>query len=205
MIKIKLIFVISLMIIINISNAQKKWEIGLTLSPGMSKYILNSEYSNTYNSQYNIGAAVGVDFYRLYGENVMLKTGLYFNSKNYDVEVVNYLDNKFSYNRNEYLFTLPLRLQYNFKIKGHNFFVNSGADVSWLLKSVDNDKTTHKKYTNYSNSYEPDFEVFLGIGYMHKINDNLRLTVNPEYSPVIFKQDYSTFRLNFSVIFNFKK
>jgi hypothetical protein len=197
--KKSIILVILLITFANFVNAQNKWKTGLTISPVMSKVSISSAFN--VQTKYNIGATAGVDFYRLYGENFMFKTGLHFNLKNYDVSGNDYLGNELNHNSKEYFITLPLRLQYNFKIKEHQFFVNSGIDVSWRFKSVS--KHDNKNYINNDISLKPTSELYFGIAYMYKVNDNFTFTVNPEYSPVIFKTDYSTFRLNFAVIFNY--
>lgn len=190
-------------LILGNAAAQKKWKIGATLGPTLSKYQYSDGQIATFpdaGSKYGLGLSTGVNFYRLFGKNFMFKTGIHYNLKNYQLHspVVNdYVD----IHRSSSFVTLPLGFQYNFKIKQQSFFVNTGMDLSWFYKSVD--KTDTESYTNHYNSWNPVTELYFGIGYMYKFNEKYTFFVNPQYSPKIFTDDYSTFKLNFGVIFKY--
>jgi len=186
------------------AKAQKKWRIGFTLSPVLSKSVYSDDYMANYpeaSSKIGLGISSGVDFYRLYGNHLMFKTGIQYNLKRFQVHHPVSNEGYVDFYRNLSFMILPFAFQYNFKIKQHRLFANTGVNLSWLYKSVD--KTDTETYTNQYISWYPETELFLGIGYMYKIKDKYTFFINPEYSPKIFTDDYSTFRLNFGVIFNY--
>jgi len=184
--------------------AQKKWKIGATLGPVMSKYVYPEGFSTTYpeaDSKYGLGISAGINLYRLYGKNLMFKTGIQYNLKNYQIHHPLYNEGYVDFHNKSYFVSITLGFQYNFRIKKQSFFVNTSADISWLFKSVY--KTNTETNTHYNNSWTPATELFFGFGYMYKLNEKYTFFVNPEYSPKIFADDYSTFKLSFGLIFKY--
>ncbi len=196
------ILLLAFVLISGNAMAQKKWKIGATFGPVMSKYVYSDDYKAIYSeadTKYGLGLSAGVDFYRLYGEHLMLKTGVHYNLKNYQIHHPVFNEGYVDIHKISSFITLPLGFQYNFEIKRQSFFVNTGVDLSWLYKSVD--KTDTETFTNLYNSWYPVTELHFGLGYMYKFNEKYTFFVNPQYSPKVFADDYSTFKLNFGIIF----
>ena len=186
------------------AKAQKKWRIGFTLSPVLSKSVLTDNYLAIHpeaSTKMGLGVSSGVDFYRLYGEHLMFTTGIYYNLKNFQLYQPLSNGEYFDIQNKSSLLTIPLGLRYNFKIKQQSFFVNTGGEISWLFKSKA--KMDGETLPIYYGGFETVYELFFGLGYMYKFKDKYTFFVNPEYSPKIFTDDYHTFRLNFGVILNY--
>jgi len=82
------ILLIAFAIISGNAEAQKKLKIGVTLGPLMSKYVYSDGQIATFPeaySKYGLGVSTGVNFYRLFGKNLMFKTGIHYNLKNYHI------------------------------------------------------------------------------------------------------------------------
>jgi len=182
-------------------SAQKKWKIGANISPLLSKYVYSDDEINKYpltETSYGAGISTGIDVYRLYGIHFRIRAGLLLNLRSYNANY-HIQDEMYVYtHRSIYSIILPLGLQYHFKIKQKNLFINTGFELSYAYTT--RDKTNTAKYTNhYWNASE---EIYFGIGYKFKLGEKHSFFINPEYSPKIFENDYSTFRLNLGIIFN---
>jgi len=196
-------FIILIILLSNFSSTTlfaQKWKIGATLSPVLSKYIyaehIIEQYPELY-SKYGLGISAGINFYRLYGKNFMIKTGLLINNKNFRLNVFlsdnNYIETK----RSMYFIAFPLAFQYKFKIKKQTFFLNSGFELSFAFATID--KTDKERFTNHY--WNAAYEIYFGLGYQFKLDEKHTFYISPEYSPKIFDDDYSTFRLNLGLIF----
>jgi hypothetical protein len=211
--KKKLILMVLLLASIQ-SYGQKKWYSSFILGTNFSKARITEIYPLAMyytQSDFGVGLSSGVDFYRVYSNNVFFKTGIRYmlKSNSGTIQYRFYQDSIIyqDFKANDSYINMPLMLGYLFNIKKQRFMLSTGIELNYLFYINSTYDTNHvKEFSSGNYNITPKFVI--SASYLYKFNERFSFYVSPEYSQSKMIDDYTDFgdyliewRLNLGIIF----